>query len=196
MKTARKALLIALCAVLLVAASVMGTLAYLTSTTEVVTNTFSIGQVGCTLDEAKVDEYGEPVEGAGRVVGNTYKLIPGHKYTKDPTVHMSSTTEDAWLFVKVENGISAIEADTKIADQMGTIGWTPVAEGSNIFYYKDAVSANDNIVVFNNFTIADNAEVDQYANANITIQALAIQKDGFENAMAAWTGNGAQWPNA
>lgn len=196
MKTARKALLIALCAVLLVAASVMGTLAYLTSTTEVVTNTFSIGQVGCTLDEAKVDEYGEPVEGADRVVENTYKLIPGHKYTKDPTVHMSSTTEDAWLFVKVENGISAIEADTKIADQMGTIGWTPVAEGSNIFYYKDAVSANDNIVVFNNFTIADNAEVDQYANANITIQALAIQKDGFENAMAAWTGNGAQWPNA
>ncbi len=196
MKTARKALLIALCAVLLVAVSVMGTLAYLTSTTEVVTNTFSIGQVGCTLDEAKVDEYGEPVEGAGRVVENTYKLIPGHKYTKDPTVHMSSTTEDAWLFVKVENGISAIEADTKIADQMGTIGWTPVAEGSNIFYYKDAVSANDNIVVFNNFTIADNAEVDQYANANITIQALAIQKDGFENAMAAWTGNGAQWPNA
>lgn len=44
MKTRSKALLLTLCAVLLVAASVLGTMAYLTSTDEV-TNTFTVGQV-------------------------------------------------------------------------------------------------------------------------------------------------------
>lgn len=43
MKTKSKALLLTLCAVLLVAASVLGTMAYLTST-DTVTNTFTIGQ--------------------------------------------------------------------------------------------------------------------------------------------------------
>ena len=52
-----KAILMALCAVLLVAASVMGTLAYLTST-DTVTNTFTVGNVQIKLDEAKVNEEG------------------------------------------------------------------------------------------------------------------------------------------
>ena len=46
-----KALLMACCAVLLVFASVIGTLAYLTDTTEKVTNTFTVGNVAIKLDE-------------------------------------------------------------------------------------------------------------------------------------------------
>ena len=57
MKTARKAILLVLCVILLVVASVMGTLAYLTDT-EAVTNTFTVGKVGITLDETDVDETG------------------------------------------------------------------------------------------------------------------------------------------
>ena len=52
MKTKSKALLLTLCAVLLVAASVMGTMAYLTSTDKV-ENTFTVGNVKITLDEAR-----------------------------------------------------------------------------------------------------------------------------------------------
>ena len=55
MKARSKALLLTLCAVLLVAASVLGTAAYLTST-ESVTNTFSVGQVKITMDEANKTE--------------------------------------------------------------------------------------------------------------------------------------------
>jgi predicted ribosomally synthesized peptide with SipW-like signal peptide len=46
-----KALLMACCAVLLVFASVLGTLAYLTDTTEKVTNTFTVGKVDISLDK-------------------------------------------------------------------------------------------------------------------------------------------------
>ena len=53
MKTARKVLMIALCAVLLVSISVMGTMAYLTSQ-DTVTNTFTVGKVAINLDEADV----------------------------------------------------------------------------------------------------------------------------------------------
>ena len=57
MKTKSKALLMTLCAVLLVAASVLGTMAYLTSTDEV-ENTFTVGNVKIALDEAKVNADG------------------------------------------------------------------------------------------------------------------------------------------
>ena len=61
-----KVLGLSLCAVLLIAASVLGTLAYLTAQ-DTVTNTFTVGQVDITLDETKVTPDGVPVTGADRV---------------------------------------------------------------------------------------------------------------------------------
>ena len=100
MKTRSKALLLTLCAVLLVAASVMGTMAYLTSTDEV-NNTFTVGNVKITLDEAKVNTDGTPVTPAERVKANEYKLLPGHTYTKDPTVTVKAVSESSYIRLKV-----------------------------------------------------------------------------------------------
>lgn len=191
MKTARKALLIALCAVLLVAVSVMGTLAYLTSTTETVENTFTVGKVGfnqdSALDEIDVDVYGDPVENAGRVTENEYKLIPGHNYTKDPTVHMAADSENAWLFVKVVNDIAAIEAENnnKIHDQILANGWEVIDAANGIYGHTAQVVAGQDYVVFGEFTLADDAAVADYENASITIQALAVQADGL-TLQEAW----------
>ena len=80
-----KILLLCLGAIVLVATSVLGTLAYLTSQDTVV-NTFTVGQVDIKLDEAKVDENGEEIQGADRVKTNNYHLVPGMTYTKDPTM--------------------------------------------------------------------------------------------------------------
>ena len=74
MKTKSKALLLTLCAVLLVAASVMGTMAYLTSN-DTVTNTFTVGKVAIKLDEANVGTDGKVID-ATRVKANEYKLLP------------------------------------------------------------------------------------------------------------------------
>ena len=100
MKTRSKALLLTLCAVLLVTASVLGTLAFLTSTDKV-ENTFTVGSVNITLDEAKVKTDGTPVEGAARVKANEYHLLPGHTYTKDPTVTVKDGSESAYVRLKV-----------------------------------------------------------------------------------------------
>ena len=100
MKKTSKALLLTICAVLLVAASVMGTMAYLTSTDKV-QNTFTVGKVAIKLDEAKVGTDGTPVEGADRVKENGYKLLPGHTYIKDPTVTVLKDSVESYVRLKV-----------------------------------------------------------------------------------------------
>ena len=117
MKTKSKALLLSLCAVLLVVASVMGTMAYLTSTGEV-KNTFTVGSVKITLDEAKVNANGVAVTPAARVAENSYKLMPGHTYTKDPTIHVDAASEDCFIRAKVTltNAKEWIAIATKYAD--------------------------------------------------------------------------------
>lgn len=184
---AKKVLALVLCAALLVAGSVAATLAYLTSKTEVVTNTFSVGNVTITLDEAKVDLYGEK-DGNSRVTKNTYKLIPGHTYVKDPTVHVVKGSEECWLFVRVENGIADYEAvgNTTIAAQMVANGWTKLDGVDNVYYHAvvDARNEAKDVKVFESFKIADDAEC---AAAVVNVTAYAIQADGFENNVAgAW----------
>ena len=94
----RRILLLLACAVLLVSLSVGATLAYLTSTTDIVENTFTVGNVNITLDEEKVDEYGKALNPSERTVdGNKYNLVPGHVYTKDPTVTVKGTSEDCYV---------------------------------------------------------------------------------------------------
>ena len=195
MKTKSKALLLTLCAVLLVAASVMGTMAYLTSTDEV-QNTFTVGQVQITLDEKDTDN---STPDADRDKANAYHLLPGNEYEKDPTVHVNAVSEDSWIFVKVENGIAAFEAATSteengyksISDQITANGWTALNGVANVYYkpYTKSDTGSD-LIVFSNFKIADTAnDVQGWAtlNATVNITAYAVQKDGFDTASAAWT---------
>lgn len=207
MKKAKKTFLAVACAGALVVGSVAATMAYLTATTGEVTNTFTVGNVSFDtlnggLDEADVNEYGQleyvdseepdgdPVV-APRVTSNEYKLVSGHNYTKDPTVHMGTNSEDAWLFVTVDNGIASVEAEgtTSIASQMNTKGWTLVSGYTNLYQYGTAaVSAGVDVVVFDNFTVdsaATKTDLDGVANARIVIKACAVQADGLTQAQAA-----------
>ena len=123
----KKTIALALVLVMVFGATLGGTFAYLTST-DTVTNTFTVGNVQITMDEAKVNLYGKPVYADGqtkeeyldiegntetgwvpaRTDGNQYKLIPGHTYTKDPTIYMDEKSEDAWLVVQIVNNLSEI----------------------------------------------------------------------------------------
>ena len=140
----KKTLTIILAFALVIAMSVAGTVAYLTSQ-DSVANTFTVGKVKITLDEAKVDTNGAAVTSEGRVKANSYKLIPGHTYTKDPIIHVDANSEKCWLFVKVENGISAIEDSANsaktIAAQLAANGWSAVNGAANVYAYKESVAA-------------------------------------------------------
>lgn len=130
-KTKTKALLMSLCAVLLVAASVLGTMAYLTDSKEV-NNTFTVGNVAIKLDEAKVDTDGKAIDKKGnvvtdlakaeRVAGNSYKLLPGHTYVKDPTVTVLTPSVASYVRMKVtfNNATELIKicTDPEYADEV------------------------------------------------------------------------------
>ena len=159
MKTKRKALLLTFCAVLLVVASVLGTIAYLTAN-DTVTNTFTVGRVAINLDEAKVTEDGKAVIPAERVKENRYKLLPGHTYTKDPTVTVLKGSESSYIkmtvtFTKAKE-LDAIFAPngaelTSIFKDYDSANWIAKGNTKNTtantrtyeFWYKEAVGAPD-----------------------------------------------------
>ena len=149
----KRVLLIVLAMVLVAALSVGLTLAYLTSHDEVV-NTFTVGQVNITLDEAVVNQYGEPVDANGNVVASVnaahrsngngtvdgdgniltygYKLIPGHTYVKDPTVTVVDGSEPSYvrMIVTVSN-YTAVKAAFGVPEGQNLLlqyyvdGWDP-----------------------------------------------------------------------
>jgi len=122
MKKAKKILALAACAVLLVCMSVGATLAYLYANSEVVTNTFTVGDIKIKLDEAKLKAYDptnntyEATDDGARVTRNNYKLRPGIVMAKDPTVYIKNGSERAYIrmFVTItdwENVKAAMGAD-------------------------------------------------------------------------------------
>ena len=210
MKTTKKALLLTLCAVLLVAASVLGTMAYLTSTDEV-QNTFTVGQVSIKLDEAKANTDGTLVEGADRVKANSYKLLPGHTYAKDPMVTVLNGSESSYIKMTVTfskaNELDAIfDPDgatlTTIFNGYDSSNWTYKGNTKNAaddtrtyeFWYKEAVAAPDGNValdaLFDSITVPGsitNEQLKTIERMTITVNAYAIQADGFADAADAWS---------
>ena len=189
----KKKLMTVLALVLVIALSVAGTYAYLTSQASV-KNTFTVGNVSITMDEAAVNEYGEKLNDKGTVAvegdtlaarrdANEYKLVPSHTYVKDPTIHVGATSEDCYLFVEITNDLG------NKATINGRTGWTQVAEGSNVYYYNTKVSANANVVVFESFTFANDGDPAAFENASIVIKACAVQADGFDDAADAYAKN-------
>lgn len=193
MKKAKKVVALALCAVMLVVGSVAGTLAYLQDTAEV-TNTFTVGSVDITLDEAKVEANGKAPAGAERVTANSYKLMPGSTYDKDPQIHVADDSQDCYLYVKVTNAIEGIEAaGNTIAVQMAANGWTKI-DGTDVYKYREVVSGGADVTVFKTFTIngsVTNNQLAAYATETdktkvINVVAYAVQTDNFDSAEHAW----------
>ncbi len=209
MKTKTKALGLMMAAVLLVTATIFGTMAYLTSTDEVV-NTFTVGSVAIQLDEAKANTDGTLVEGADRVDANSYKLLPGHTYAKDPMVTVLSGSENSYIRMTVTVS-KAAELDAIFDPQKANLlsifngydstNWIYQGETDDTtnntrtyeFWYKDTVSALEEDValdaLFDSITVPGEINNDQLKTIEgmtITVNAYAIQADGFNDAAAAW----------
>ena len=205
----KKKLMTVLALVLVVAMSVAGTYAYLTSADKVV-NTFTVGDVKIKLDEAKANPDGSLVPNADRVKANSYKLLPGHNYNKDPMVTVLKGSESSYVKMTVTfskaAALDAIFAPngadmTSIFKGYDSTNWElkKVTEDTGKdtrtyeFWYKEAVAAPnadvaldalfDSITVPGNIT---NAQLATIKDMTITVNAYAIQADGFGTAEAAW----------
>ncbi|MBR3750941.1 MAG: hypothetical protein IKK58_04135 [Clostridia bacterium] len=135
--------------IVLVVGSVFGTIAYLTASSAV-SNTFTVGSVAITMWETKVNEDGVFDASETKVHTNSYHLVPGGMYMKNPTIEITSSLEgdDMFLYVKSRNGIRNIEegnqtenpepnAALSMRQQMEKNGWVQLltsADGKDIVW--------------------------------------------------------------
>ena len=205
----KKILVACLCVALAVLTIAGTTLAYLTSQ-ETVTNTFTVGKVEIKLDEAKANADGTLVPNAARVKDNSYKLIPGHTYNKDPMVTVLKGSESSYIKMTV-TFTKAAELDaifaptgadlTSIFNGYDSTNWiykgntedTTANTRTYEFWYKEAVAAPTADValdaLFDQIKAPDsltNSDLNNLKDLKITVNAYAIQADGFATAEAAW----------
>lgn len=129
--------IIALCLVVILALTAVGgaTLAYFTDK-DTVNNTFTVGKVKITLDEAPVDESGKAKENEDRVQQNTYEaaLVPGHVFDKDPTIHVKAGSENSYIYLDMQirpwKSLLWVMAADASADE--TINFTIYDEDGNL----------------------------------------------------------------
>lgn len=195
-------------AVALVLVTVLVTVAYLTSFSTV-SNTFTVGKVGIHMYESSVDENGQKLPDTNKngsmkdSAQNTYTLIPGKTYDKDPTIYVDAGSAGAYLFVVLHNDIKDIEIhlgeeinakqQKSIASQMEDNGWAKLgtvdsAKGEVYFYAKEGNALKTDAVevtageylVFSTFTICTDADVSPYTDKKVELTAYAIQADTFD----------------
>lgn len=173
MKNKKKTIGIIMAVVLLIAASVLGTLAWLTDKTDSITNTFTVGNIDIDLDETTED----------------YLIVPGVDIEKDPLITVKANSEACYLFVKIEE---ANWPDSGLSYAIAT-GWTALAGEPGVYYREVAQNAADQ-----EFAVLDNDEVIVSADLTkenieamdpaptLTFTAYAVQQAGSANAAAAW----------
>lgn len=202
----KKSILLTLTAVVLaMAIGVGGTIAYFTSTTADVQNTFTVGNVAITLDEAKVN-YANDVWTAGedRVQSNTYENVyPGAHLPKDPTIHVAANSQDAYVAMKVV--ISKAAAWLALAEDHADLNnlenvfegyieadWSKIAfdydEAADTLTYvymweQGKVSAGADLTLFTAMNIPSELSSAEIATVNdftVTATGYAVQAQGVD----------------
>ena len=176
---------------LIAAIGIGSTFAYLSDSTDTVTNKFTLGNVsfglhGGLAEQEVVLENGKYVIGDGAdenttvdwVQTNTYaKVTPGETVAKNPTAFISSDSENAWLFVRVSKS-SDFKTITFNSD-FTVVGTTDTY--TDLRLTEEAV-ASGQYEIFNQVTVADVANGESLDD--ITIKAALIQAEGISAADA------------
>ncbi|MGI6029127.1 MAG: SipW-dependent-type signal peptide-containing protein [Candidatus Heteroscillospira sp.] len=172
----KKKLTLALVVVLAFALGIGGTVAYLTAQTVEIENVFTVGNVKLTLEETT----------------ENYKMVPGTDIAKDPVVTVEGGSEDAWVFVKIEE---SAELDNYIDYDVAS-AWTALPGNAGVYYCTAATQDTDNpiaVLADNEVTVKTSvtqAMMDAVTAdpdlVTLTFTAYAIQQAGFETAELAW----------
>lgn len=192
----KKILATALVLLLVVCCAVGGTVAWLTSQSGTVRNTFTVGDISVDIEETGADENGE----------KEYTLVPGVALSKDPKVIVQPESEACWLFVQVveKNWPTVTESDgsTLKVDYDIRSGWIPLGTAYPGVYYMeiDAATAKAGDTYY---VLAGNGE---YPNGVVTVsgtltkeemqaittiptltfKAFAVQRENVADAVTAW----------
>ena len=176
MRKSPKLLFTCLMLVVIAVVTVAPTLSWLSSTSQPVVNTFAGGAISIKLDEALVDTSGK---------ANTYKYVAGAVLDKDPTPTVLKGSEECYVFLCVENGLT-----DKFTMNYDTQSWLKVAEadGKAVYVYSTKVDASSSdtdlalqpifttVSVSNELTAED---IEELGERKLSVTAYAVQTQGL-----------------
>lgn len=166
--------------VLVIGCTAGGTVAWLVSKPDPITNVFTVGNINAELAET----------------ATAFKIVPGVNITKDPVATVKAKSEDCYLFVQLteENWPNFTEKDSttrKVKYEIAK-GWTKLEDG---VYYREVlkkdtenrafhVLQDDQVTVSSTLT-KENADAIT-GTPKLTVAVYAVQKEGMGSAAKAW----------
>ncbi len=189
----KKALILVSALTMVFTATVGGTVAWLISSTDEVTNTFTYGDIDITLEETDTSvnpDEGDQPDSDNDPNTNTYEMVPGTEIEKDPTITVKGDSEACWLFVELtESANFGNFMEYDMAD-----GWTELEDG--VWYQATTYSADDQTfgVLKNDAVTVKKDVTKEKLNAldaaksypTLTVKAYAVQYASIGSAAEAW----------
>lgn len=191
----KKVTAIALAVCILAVAVIGATMAYFTDT-DSKTNTFTFGKVDIDLTEKSIEDKEKGVKAGtvGTDGGITYPgVLPGLVYSKVPTVTVKRESLDAWVIITATVP-TVYNWDGLFNDSIDTANFTKdkkiVGENTVYYFYANAaVTAGSSVTPFTEVKInpaLTQNDVKNLPTFNVVVNAYGIQKDGFDDAKAAF----------
>ena len=186
-----KILIVSLSVLALLFTAINGTIAWLTSKSETVTNTFTYGDINISLNETDTKD-------DDNLNTNTYEMVPGNEITKDPIITVDANSEDCYLFVQIDKSENFDQYLTyTVAD-----GWTLLEGYENVYYQevsKNTSNQDFNVIKDNKVTVKEDVTkgmlnaLDKEGTENyptLSVTAYAVQHDSeieaIDTALEAW----------
>lgn len=197
MKSAKKIVALVAAFALVICLTIGGTLAWLSTKTGDVVNTFTVGDINITLDETDLNS----TSGGKTTEGNTYKMVPGATITKDPQVTVKANSEACWLFVQITESTNAKFSDYMTYEVLtkndkGETEWTALPGVTGVYYREVDATTTDlsfDVLKDNKVSVLDDVTKEQL-NAltadtypTLTFTAYAVQKSGITTVADAWS---------
>ncbi len=162
---ARRALFTLSLVLVMMLVAVGGTIAWLTDSSDTLTNTFNTSTIGVTLEETK----------GTKTDDNQYEfqMVPGHTIDKDPKATVTAGSEDAWLFVQLTKGN---DFDKYMTYEIAT-GWETVDAANNVYGRKvtgDAIGTAFSILKDDKVTVKDGVTKEDMTTAKDNEPTLTI----------------------
>lgn len=189
----KKKIFIVVVSILSICSFLIGTsVAWLTSKTDEVINTFTYGDINIKIEETDTQDNDD------NEFTNEYKMLPGNKITKDPKVTVLKNSEDSYLFVKITKSENFDDFMTYELVE----GWTLVENTENVYVREVTKKDSDQkfyILKDNTVTVKESVtkkmlnELDSNGTTNyptLTFTAYAVQRDSnieaIDTAAEAW----------
>ena len=197
-KTVKKLTIAVVALALMLLGVVGGVVAWLTASTDTVTNTFTYGEIAITLEE----------NGATTTGIAFTNVVPGDQLAKNPTVTVNAKSEACYVYVKITNNL-VLSDKSLAATYTKNDGWTLIgtktdANGvvTNLYRYDTKFEYSESAqttttAVFSTINYLGEeltkVEIEQLDGKTVEVSAYAHQADNTTPAAAdaaaiAWAG--------